>query len=59
MSEIEHVIINAAANYTSDLHKLETKLRDARKKVQSRDVVDPLEVQEDALGRMWASWVIS
>lgn len=53
LSEIEPAVINAAANYTSDLHELESKLRNAGKNVQFKDVVDPLEMQGDALGRMW------
>ncbi|KAG2768437.1 Organellar oligopeptidase [Phytophthora cactorum] len=53
LAEIEPAVTNAAANYTRDLHKLEKKLHDAGKNVQFGDVVDPLEVQGDALGRMW------
>ncbi|CAI5744278.1 unnamed protein product [Peronospora destructor] len=53
LSEIEPAVTNAAVNYTKDLHELETKLRDAGKKVQFKDVVDSLEVQGDALERMW------
>ncbi|CAI5722616.1 unnamed protein product [Peronospora effusa] len=53
LSEIEPAVTTAAAKYTEDLHQLETKLRDAGKKVQFQDVVDPLEVQGDALERMW------
>ena len=53
LSEIEPAVTDAAATYTNDLHELETKLRDAGKKVQFNDVVDPLEVQGDALERMW------
>ncbi|KAG2768419.1 hypothetical protein PC116_g26480 [Phytophthora cactorum] len=52
LAEIEPAVTNAAANYTRDLHKLEKKLHDAGKNVQFGDVVDPLEVQGDALGRM-------
>ncbi|ETK74381.1 hypothetical protein F441_19201 [Phytophthora nicotianae CJ01A1] len=53
LDEIEPAITNAAADYTRDLHELEKKLRDAGENVQFGDVVDPLEVQGDALGRMW------
>lgn len=53
LSEIEPAVTSAVANYACDLHELETKLRDAGKKVQFKDVVDPLEVQGDALERMW------
>ncbi|KAI9911061.1 hypothetical protein PsorP6_009315 [Peronosclerospora sorghi] len=53
LSEIEPAITNAAADYTRDLHKLEERLSNAGKNVQFGDVVDPLEVQNDALGRMW------
>ncbi|KAG1711574.1 hypothetical protein DVH05_008823 [Phytophthora capsici] len=53
LDEIEPAVTNAAANYTRDLHDLEKKLRDVGKNVQFQDVVDPLEVQGDALGRMW------
>ncbi|KAG3080313.1 Organellar oligopeptidase [Phytophthora idaei] len=53
LAEIEPAVTNAAANYTRDLHELEKKLHDAGKNVQFGDAVDPLEVQGDALGRMW------
>ncbi|EEY64174.1 oligopeptidase A, putative [Phytophthora infestans T30-4] len=53
LAEIEPAVSNAAADYTRDLHELERKLREAGKNVQFGDVVDPLEVQGDALGRMW------
>ncbi|KAI9986428.1 hypothetical protein PInf_025371 [Phytophthora infestans] len=53
LAEIEPAVSNAAADYTRDLHELERKLREAGKNVQLGDVVDPLEVQGDALGRMW------
>ncbi|RLN61236.1 hypothetical protein BBJ29_001605 [Phytophthora kernoviae] len=53
LSEIEPAVTNATAEYTKDLRKLEAKLTNAGKNVQWSDVVDPLEVQGDALGRMW------
>ncbi|KAG3233917.1 hypothetical protein PI124_g21019 [Phytophthora idaei] len=53
LAEIEPAVTNAAANYTRDLHELEKKLHDAGKNVQFGDAVDPLEMQGDALGRMW------
>ncbi|KAG7384056.1 hypothetical protein PHYPSEUDO_003026 [Phytophthora pseudosyringae] len=53
LAEIEPAVTNAAADYTRNLRELETKLREAGKSVQFGDVVDPLEVQGDALGRMW------
>ncbi|CAH0475615.1 unnamed protein product [Peronospora belbahrii] len=53
LSEIEPAISNAASNYTSDLHELETKLIHAGKNVQFGDIIDSLEVQGDALERMW------
>jgi oligopeptidase A len=53
LAEIEPAVTNAVADYTRDLHELERQLRDAGKNVQFVDVVDPLEVQGDALGRMW------
>ncbi|RLN90062.1 hypothetical protein BBJ28_00015240 [Nothophytophthora sp. Chile5] len=53
ISEIAPAVSNAAAAYTRDLHALEAKLSAAGRDVQWSDVVDPLEVQGDALGRIW------
>ncbi|KAG3053839.1 hypothetical protein PI125_g25950 [Phytophthora idaei] len=53
LAEIEPAVTNAAANYARDLHELEKKIHDAGKNVQFGDAVDPLEMQGDALGRMW------
>ncbi|KAH7488602.1 hypothetical protein PRIC1_007284 [Phytophthora ramorum] len=53
LAEIEPAVINAAADFARELRELERKLQDSGKNVLFGDVVDPLEVQGDALGRMW------
>ncbi|KAE9344391.1 Organellar oligopeptidase [Phytophthora fragariae] len=53
LAEIEPAVTAAAAVFTRDLRELEKTLQDAGNGVQFADVVDPLETQGDALGRMW------
>lgn len=53
LADIVPAVTNAAADYTRDLHELEKKLCRIGKSVQFEDVVDSLEVQGDALNRLW------
>uniref|UniRef100_K3WHH8 oligopeptidase A n=1 Tax=Globisporangium ultimum (strain ATCC 200006 / CBS 805.95 / DAOM BR144) TaxID=431595 RepID=K3WHH8_GLOUD len=53
IADIEPAVQAAAAEYTQELHALEQSLEQNRAHLQWRDVVDPLEVQSDPLGRVW------
>jgi oligopeptidase A len=53
ISHITPAVKDAAADYTRDLHALETKIQALLPEVKWTDVVHPLELQSDPLERMW------
>ncbi|KAL8007914.1 putative peptidase M3A/M3B catalytic domain, neurolysin/Thimet oligopeptidase, domain 2 [Plasmopara halstedii] len=53
LAEIVPAVTNAATDFKHDIHKLEKNLCNTSKSLHFNDVVDALEVQSDALNRMW------
>lgn len=53
IADIEPAVQAAASEYTRELRALEQSLEKNHAQLQWRDVVDPLEVQSDPLGRLW------
>ncbi|KAJ0389911.1 hypothetical protein P43SY_011443 [Pythium insidiosum] len=53
ISHIEPAVKDAAADYTRDLRELERSLASQLPDIKWDQVVNPLELQSDPLGRMW------
>lgn len=53
IADMEPAVRAAAADFTQELHALEATLGAPESSVRWKDVVDPMELHSDPLGRLW------